>query len=313
MEALALIRKKNITFLLAVGGGSVIDGTKFLSAAANYNGEPWEILKKPVRTFEGEGMPFGTVLTLPATGSEMNSGYVISRRETHEKLSSGGPGLFPQFSVLDPEVVRTIPERQIVNGLTDAYTHVLEQYMTAPSSADLQERIAESILISLQETAPKLLSGNFDYNAAGNFMWCCTMALNGLIQKGVITDWAVHAMGHELTAYFGIDHARTLAVIAPSHYRYHFEDKKGKLAQYAERVWGITDGTIEEKAEAGIRKLEEFFHSLNIQTKLSEYTEDFSGTAERVEKAFTERNWTGLGEYKKLTPQDARKIVEMSY
>lgn len=312
-EALALIREKNITFLLAVGGGSVIDGTKFLSAAANYNGEPWEILKKPVRTFEGEGMPFGTVLTLPATGSEMNSGYVISRRETHEKLSSGGPGLFPEFSVLDPEVVRTIPERQIVNGLTDAYTHVLEQYMTAPSSADLQERIAESILISLQETAPKLLSGNFDYNAAGNFMWCCTMALNGLIQKGVITDWAVHAMGHELTAYFGIDHARTLAVIAPSHYRYHFEDKKGKLAQYAERVWGITDGTIEEKAEAGIRKLEEFFHSLNIQTKLSEYTEDFSGTAERVEKAFTERNWTGLGEYKKLTPQDARKIVEMSY
>lgn len=313
MEALALIREKNITFLLAVGGGSVIDGTKFLSAAANYDGEPWEILKKPVRTFEGEGMPFGTVLTLPATGSEMNSGYVISRRETHEKLSSGGPGLFPQFSVLDPEVVRTIPERQIVNGLTDAYTHVLEQYMTAPSSADLQERIAESILISLQETAPKLLSGNFDYNAAGNFMWCCTMALNGLIQKGVITDWAVHAMGHELTAYFGIDHARTLAVIAPSHYRYNFEDKKGKLAQYAERVWGIKEGSVEEKAEAGIRKLEEFFHSLNIQTKLSGYTEDFSGTAERVEKAFTERNWTGLGEYKKLTPQDARKIVEMSY
>ncbi|GAB0157311.1 iron-containing alcohol dehydrogenase [Chryseobacterium sp. Alg-005] len=313
MNALAFIKEKNITFLLAVGGGSVIDGTKFLSAAANYDGEPWDILRNSVRTFEGEGMPFGSILTLPATGSEMNSGYVISRRETNEKLSSGGPGLFPQFSVLDPEVVRSIPKNQIANGITDAYTHVLEQYMTAPSSADLQERIAESILISLQETASKVMAEEFDYEAAGNFMWCCTMALNGLIQKGVITDWAVHAMGHELTAYYGIDHARTLAIIAPSHYRYNFETKKGKLAQYAERVWGIKDGTIEEKADTGIKKLEEFFHSLHIQTKLSEYTAEYQGTAERVEKAFTARNWSGLGEHKKLTPQDAYKIVEMSY
>lgn len=313
VNALSFIKEKNINYLLAVGGGSVIDGVKFLSAAANYEGKPWEILKKPVRTFEGEGMPFGTILTLPATGSEMNSGYVISRRETNEKLSSGGPGLFPQFSVLDPEVIRSIPKNQIANGIADAYTHVLEQYMTSPSSADLQERIAESILISLQNAAPKVMSDDFDYDAAGNFMWCCTMALNGLIQKGVITDWAVHAMGHELTAYYGIDHARTLAVVAPSHYRYNFDAKKGKLAQYAERVWGITEGSTEEKAEQAIVKLEEFFHSLQIQTKLSDYTQDFAGTAERVEKAFTERNWLGLGENKNLTPQDAYKIVEMSY
>lgn len=313
LKALNLIKENNITYLLAVGGGSVIDGVKFLSAAANYDGEPWEILKKPVRTLEGEGMPFGTILTLPATGSEMNSGYVISRRETNEKLSSGGPGLFPQFSVLDPEVIQSIPKRQVANGIADAYTHVLEQYMTAPSSADLQERIAESILISLQETAPKVMSENFDYDAAGNFMWCCTMALNGLIQKGVITDWAVHAMGHELTAYYGIDHARTLAVIAPSHYRYNFETKKEKLAQYAERVWKITEGSIDEKAEAAIKKMEEFFHSLEIQTKLSDYTDDYQNTAERVKKAFTERNWLALGEHKKLAPKDAYKIVEMSY
>lgn len=313
VNALSFIKEKNINYILAVGGGSVIDGVKFLSAAANYEGEPWEILTKPVRTFEGEGMPFGTILTLPATGSEMNSGYVISRRETNEKLSSGGPGLFPQFSVLDPEVIRSIPKNQIANGIADAYTHVLEQYMTSPSSADLQERIAESILISLQNAAPKVMSDDFDYDAAGNFMWCCTMALNGLIQKGVITDWAVHAMGHELTAYYGIDHARTLAVVAPSHYRYNFDTKKGKLAQYAERVWGITEGSGEEKAEQAIVKLEEFFHSLQIQTKLSDYTQDFAGTAERVEKAFTERNWLGLGENKNLTPQDAFKIVEMSY
>lgn len=313
IKALQFIKENNITYLLAVGGGSVIDGVKFLSAAANYGGEPWEILTEPVRTLEGEGMPFGTVLTLPATGSEMNSGYVISRRETNEKLSSGGPGLFPQFSVLDPEVIRSIPKRQIANGIADAYTHVLEQYMTSPSSADLQERIAESILISLQETAPKVMSEIYDYNAAGNFMWCCTMALNGLIQKGVVTDWAVHAMGHELTAYYGIDHARTLAVIAPSHYRYNFETKKEKLAQYAERVWKITEGSTEEKAEKAIQKLEEFFHSLGIHTKLSDYTDDYKDTAERVEKAFTERNWVALGEHKNLKPMDAYKIVEMSY
>ena len=313
IKALHFIKENNITYLLAVGGGSVIDGVKFISAAANYSGEPWEILTKPVRTMEGEGMPFGTVLTLPATGSEMNSGYVISRRETNEKLSSGGPGLFPQFSVLDPEVIRSIPKNQIANGIADAYTHVLEQYMTAPSSADLQERIAESILMSLQNTAPKVMAEEFNYDAAANFMWCCTMALNGLIQKGVITDWAVHAMGHELTAQFGIDHARTLAVIAPSHYRYNFEAKKEKLAQYAERVWGISEGSIHEKAEKAIVKIEEFFHSLHIQTKLSDYTKDFAGTAEKVEKAFTERNWLGLGEHKNLTPKDAFKIVEMSY
>ncbi len=314
MDALKIIKEKNINFLLAVGGGSVIDGTKFLSAAANYPSEDkWEILTKPVRTLEDEGLPFATVLTLPATGSEMNSGYVVSRRATHEKLSTGGPGLFPKFSILDPEVVRSIPKNQIANGIADAYTHVLEQYMTFPTSATLQERLMESILQTLQEAAPKVMAENFDYDAAGNFMWCCTMALNGLIQKGVLTDWAVHAMGHELTANFGIDHARTLAIIAPSHYRYYFENKKGKLAQYAERVWNISEGNTEEKAGKGIEKLEEFFHSLGIKTKLSEYTGNFSGTAEKVEKAFTERNWLGLGEHKKLTPKDARKIVEMSY
>lgn len=313
MEALQVIKEKNIDFLLAVGGGSVIDGTKFLAAAAHYQGEAWDILRNRILTPEGEAMPFGAVLTLPATGSEMNSGFVISRRETNEKLSSGGAGLFPKFSVLDPNVVKSIPKRQIANGIADAYTHVLEQYMTKPSGADLQERFAESVLISLQETAPKMLHNEFDYDTSANFMWCCTMALNGLLQKGVITDWAVHGIGHELTAYFGIDHARTLAIIAPSHYRYNFETKKGKLAQYAERVWNITEGTLEEKAEAGIKKLEAFFHSLGIQTKLSDYVSDCTGTAERVEKAFTERGWKGIGEYGKLTPQDARNIVEMSY
>lgn len=313
LEALKVIKEKNITYMLAVGGGSVIDGTKFLSAAAKFDGEPWDILEKGIRTEEGKGLPFGSVLTLPATGSEMNSGSVISRRATKQKLGMGGAGLFPVFSVLDPEVIRSIPKKQIANGITDAYTHVLEQYMTVKTSATLQDRFAESILQTLQEIAPKMMAEEFNYDAAANFMWSCTMALNGLIQKGVVSDWAVHGIGHELTAQFGIDHARTLAIIAPSHYRYNFEAKKEKLAQYAERVWNITEGSVEEKATQGIAKMEEFFQSLGIKTKLSDYTDNYKGTAELVEKTFLDRKWLALGERGIVKPEDAKKIVEMSY
>lgn len=312
MEALKVIKDKNITYLLAVGGGSVIDGTKFLSAAAVYDGDtPWDILTKNIRT--EKGMPFGTVLTLPATGSEMNSGAVITREETKEKLAMGGPGLFPEFSILDPQVITSIPERQLANGLTDAFTHVLEQYMTYPIGALLQDRFAESILQTLIEVAPKVLKDPTDYKAASNFMWSCTMALNGLIQKGVPTDWAVHAMGHELTAMFGIDHARTLAVIAPSHYKFNFEAKKEKLAQYGERVWNITEGSTDDKAYAAIEKTVDFFHQLGIDTKLSDYTNDYEGTAEKISKRFTDRGWTGLGEHQSLSPDKVEKIVKMAY
>jgi len=312
MEALKVIKSENITFLMAVGGGSVIDGAKFLSAAAVYEGEdPWNILKNSERSLKG--MPFGSVLTLPATGSEMNSGAVITRRETKEKFVMGGPGLFPVFSVLDPQVVQSIPEKQIANGLADAFTHVMEQYITYPVGGMLQDRFAESILQTLVEVAPKIMKNPSDYNAAANFMWSCTMALNGLIQKGVPTDWATHMMGHELTALFGIDHARTLAIILPSHYTYNFENKKEKLAQYAERVWNVTDGTLEEKAKAGIEKTKTFFNSLGIKTALSEYTDDYKGTAQIISKRFTERGWKGLGERQNVTPSDVEKIVEMAY
>lgn len=312
LKALDVIKKERITFMLAVGGGSVIDGVKFLSSAAFYAGnEPWDILSKGLRT--EKGLPFGTVLTLPATGSEMNSSSVISRSETQEKLGMGGSGLFPVFSVLDPEVIRSIPERQIANGITDAFTHVLEQYITYPVGAALQDRFAESIMLTLIEIAPKIMKDTSDYTAACEFMWSCTMALNGLIQKGVPTDWAIHAMGHELTALFGIDHARTLAIIAPRHYRYNIESKKEKLAQYAERVWGVKEGTVLEKAQKAIEKTESFFHSLKIDTRLSEYTSDYNGTAEKVRERFTKRGLKGIGEHKTLTPDDAAKIVEMSY
>mgnify|MGYP003676614632 FL=1 len=312
MKALNVIKAENITYLLAVGGGSVIDGTKFLSAAALYEGdEPWDILTNNIPTLKG--MPFGTVLTLPATGSEMNSGAVITRKDTKEKLAMGGAGLFPEFSVLDPQVIHSIPHRQLVNGITDAFTHVLEQYLTYPAGANLQDRFSESILQTLIEVAPKILKDQTDYTAASNFMWSCTMALNGLIQKGVPTDWAVHAMGHELTALYGIDHARTLAVIAPSHYEYNFESKKEKLAQYGERVWNITEGSTEEKARAAIKRTEAFFNELGIDTKLSQYTKNYEGTAEEISKRFKARGWEGLGEHKNLTPEDAGKIVKMAY
>ena len=312
MEALAVIRKLDITYLLAVGGGSVIDGAKFLSAAARYPGEdPWTILTDNVSV--KEGLPFATVLTLPATGSEMNSGAVITRAETREKLAMGGPELFPVFSILDPTVIHSVPQRQLANGITDAFTHVLEQYMTYPTGALLQDRLAESILQTLIEVAPKVLADPTDYSAAANFMWSCTLALNGLISKGVPTDWAIHAMGHELTALHGIDHARTLAVIAPSHYTYNLAAKGEKLAQYGERVWNITAGSTDERARAAIARTEDFFHRLGIDTKLSDYTNDYEGTGEEVARRFTERGWKGLGEHRKLTPADAGQIVKMAY
>lgn len=312
LKALEIIKNEDIGYMLAVGGGSVIDGTKFLSSAALYKGDnPWDILAKRIRTFEG--LPFGTVLTLPATGSEMNSGAVVSRSETNEKMVMGGPGLFPQFSICDPTVVHSIPKRQLANGIADAYTHVLEQYMTYPADAPLQDRFSEGILQTLIEIAPEIIKDPSNYKAASNFMWCCTMALNGYIQKGVPTDWSVHMIAHELTAFYGIDHARTLAVILPSAYTKKFEQKKEKLAQYAERIFTISEGSTEDKAKQAIQKTEEFFQSLGIETKLSAYTDDYDGFSQKVAKNLKDHGMTALGEHQDITPEVAAEIVEMAY
>jgi NADP-dependent alcohol dehydrogenase len=309
-KALDIIRSEGITFLLAVGGGSVIDGTKFLAAAAYFEGDSWDILKKGIRV--SKAMPFGTVLTLPATGSEMNSGAVITRKKTGEKLGMGSPALFPQFSCLNPEVIKSLPLRQLKNGIVDAYTHVLEQYMTYPIGAELQDRISESIIKTLIDIAPKVIFEPYNQSTASNFMWCCTMALNGLIQKGVPTDWATHMIGHELTAKYEIDHAMTLAIIFPNLWRYKFENKKEKLAQYAERIWDIRSGSVEEKAELAIQKTVDFLHRIEVKTKLSEYTENYNGFSDEVKQTFEARNWIALGERKDITPEDVKKIVEMS-
>lgn len=311
MKAVAIVKEQNIDFILAVGGGSVIDGVKFISGAVNYDGDPIEILQKRILIKEN-AIPFGTVLTLPATGSEMNSGAVVTIESTKEKLAFGGSALFPKFSICDPTVIQSLPKRQLQNGVVDAYTHVMEQYLTYPHEGHLQDRIAEGILHTLIEVGPKVVEDPANYELASNFMWSCTMALNGLIQKGVPSDWATHMIGHELTAMYGIDHARTLAVIAPSLYTVMFETKKGKLAQYGKRIFNL-EGTDDEIAKEAINKTVEFFHTMGMDTKLSDYTKEYSETADFIVKRFDERGWKGLGEKQNITLDKVKSIVEMSY
>lgn len=314
MKAVEIIRNEKITFILAVGGGSVIDGVKFISGAVNFEGDAVEILKKRVLFKDvSKVIPFGTVLTLPATGSEMNSGAVVTIEATQEKLTLGGSALFPKFSICDPTVVASLPKRQLENGVVDAFTHVMEQYLTYPHEALLQDRFAESILQTLIEIGPDVVQNPSDYKLASNFMWCATMALNGLIQKGVPSDWATHMIGHELTALYEIDHARTLAIIGPNLYRTMFETKKEKLAQYGERVWNVEGNSIEEKATQAIEKTVEFLHKMGMETKLSNYTSDYEKTADFIVNRFEERGWKAMGEKQNITLEKVRQIVEMSY
>lgn len=313
MKAVAIIKEQNIDFILAVGGGSVIDGVKFISAAVHFDGNPIDILQKRLLIKDlNKVVPFGTVLTIPATGSEMNSGSVVTIEATQEKLAFGGSALFPKFSICDPTVIVSLPKRQLQNGVVDAYTHVLEQYLTYPHEGFLQDRIAESILQTLIEIGPKVIENPTDYALASNFMWSCTMALNGLIQKGVPSDWATHMIGHELTALYGIDHARTLAIIGPHLYQVMFETKKGKLAQYGKRIFNLT-GSEDEIAKEAINKTVAFFHIMGMQTQLSDYTKDFEKTADFIANRFEERGWKALGEKQNITPEKVREIVRASY
>ena len=313
MKAVEIVKEQNITFILAVGGGSVIDGVKFISGATKFDGNPVDILINRILIKDlSKVIPFGTVLTLPATGSEMNSGSVVTIEATQEKLAFGGSALFPKFSICDPTVIASLPKRQIQNGIIDAYTHVMEQYLTYPHEGFLQDRIAEGILQTLIEIGPKVMENPTDYALASNYMWSCTMALNGLIQKGVPSDWATHMIGHELTALYNIDHARTLAVIAPSLYKVMFETKKQKLAQYGKRIFNLS-GTEDEIAAEAINQTVAFFHTMGMQTKLSEYTEEYNKTADFIVNRFKERGWNGLGEKQNITPEKVREIVEMSY
>jgi len=314
MKAVEIIRAEKIGFILAVGGGSVIDGVKFISAAVNFEGDAAEILKKRILFKDvSKVIPFGTVLTLPATGSEMNSGAVVTIEATQEKLTLGGSALFPVFSIVDPTVITSLPKRQLQNGVVDAFTHVMEQYLTYTHDALLQDRISESILQTLIEIGPAVVENPSDYKLASTFVWSATMALNGLIQKGVPSDWATHMIGHELTALYEIDHARTLAIIGPNLYRVMFDTKKDKLAQYGQRVWNIQGNSTEEIAEKAIEKTVDFFHQMGMKTKLSENAENIEKTADFIVNRFEERGWKALGEKQNITLDKVKTIVEMSY
>lgn len=312
MKAVDICRKEQVDFIIAAGGGSVIDGVKFISGAINYEGDPWDVLDRKEGCNFGKAVPFGTVLTLPATGSEANSGAVINRSEFKQKRTMGGPQFFPKFSFCDPTQVASLPIRQIANGIIDSYVHTLEQYLTYPSGNQLQEREAEAILITLLEIAPKVMADPSDYDMAANLMWCSTHALNGNLRCGVPTDWATHMIAHEYTAHFGIDHARTLAIVGPRLYEHEFSGKMEKLAQYGRRVWGLL-GEDDEIAKAAIAKTEEFFHSLGVKTHLSEYNVDTTGFAEKVGETFSARGWNEMGERNAIGPAVVEEIVTASY
>jgi NADP-dependent alcohol dehydrogenase len=307
MTAVDLARKEQVDFLLAVGGGSVIDGTKFVAAAVAFQGDPWEILLQRGRNV-GSALPFGTVLTLPATGSEMNSGSVIMRREIKAKLAFGNPKVFPVFSILDPVKTFTLPPRQIANGVVDAFVHIMEQYLTFPANAPVQDRFAEGLLMTLMELGPKALAAPQDYDVRAGLMWAATLALNGLIGAGVPQDWATHMIGHELTALFGIDHAQTLAVVLPSIMWERREGKRAKLLQYGERVLGITQGTEAERIEAVIARTRAFFETMGIATRLGKYGVE-RASLETIVGQLKDHGMTALGEHRDLTLEDSRRVL----
>ncbi|WP_192484106.1 MULTISPECIES: iron-containing alcohol dehydrogenase [Cysteiniphilum] len=311
LKAVELIKQNNIDFVLAVGGGSVIDATKFIVAAAKFKGDAWDILAKHADITDA--VPFGCVLTLPATGSEMNSGSVISRRALNKKLAFMHEKVFPVFSILDPKTTYTLPARQVANGVVDAFVHVMEQYLTYPQNAQLQDRFAEGILSTLIEEGEKVLTQPNDYDVRANIMWAATLALNTLIAQGVKTDWATHMIGHELTAFYGLDHAQTLAIILPSIMEYKKNKKQAKLIQYAERVWQVDKALdAETKVQIAIEKTRAFFEKMGNPTKISAYqlTQD---KFDDIINNLKDNGLTALGEHADITPEDSLKILQMSY
>jgi NADP-dependent alcohol dehydrogenase len=310
MKAVEWGREEAVDFILAVGGGSVIDGSKFIAAAIPFSGDPWDIVTGKHKVKIGEPLPVGTVLTLPATSSEMNHTSVVSRRATNEKYGWRSEAMFPVFSILDPEVTFSLPKKQVRNGIVDAYVHVLEQYVTYPVNAALQDRQAEAILLTLQDIAEGALQSPPNYDSRANLMWTVANSLNKLINKGVPEDWATHMIGHELTAFYGLDHAETLAVIIPHLYRHQWEHKREKLIQYGQRVWGLTGEPV-AIAEEAIAKMEGFFNEVGMPTTLSAYGIDPVEAAERISERFDARA-IRIGEHKSITPEAVAKVVKMS-
>ena len=310
MKAVKIAREQQITFLLAVGGGSVLDGTKFIAAAAHYDEsvDPWEILETYGKNVKS-AIPMGSVLTLPATGSESNKGAVVSRKTTGDKRAFMSSYVQPVFAILDPVYTYTLPPRQVANGVVDAFVHTVEQYVTYPVDGKIQDRFAEGILLTLIEDGPKALQEPENYDVRANIMWAATQALNGLIGAGVPQDWATHMLGHELTAMHGLDHAQTLAIVLPVLWNEKRDTKRAKLLQYAARVWNITEGSEDERIDAAIAATRNFFEQLGVPTRLSGYGLDGSSIPALLAK-LEEHGMTQLGENQDITLDVSRRIYE---
>ena len=307
MRAVAQVKAGGLDYLLAVGGGSVIDGTKFVAAAACYQGDDaWQILEQGGGSVQA-ALPFASVLTLPATGSEMNCGSVITRQSTHSKLAFLSPLVYPQFSVLDPTKTFSLPVRQIANGVVDAFVHVMEQYLTYPVGSHVQDRLAEGLLHTLIDIGPQVLANPQDYDLRASLMWTATLALNGLIGAGVPQDWSTHMLGHELTALYDIDHARTLAIVLPSMMNERRDAKRAKLLQYAERIWNLRDGSEDERIDGAIARTRAFFESVGIATRLADYQVG-ADQVERLVQQLGKHGMTAIGEDGGVTLEVSRRV-----
>lgn len=303
-KAVAIVKDQGINFILAVGGGSVIDGAKYVAAAAKYNGDGWDILTGKHQV--NDAVAIGAILTIPATGSESNGASVVTKAATQDKLAFISPLLFPKFAVMDPDVMKTLPQRQLANGVVDAFVHTCEQYLTFPANAMIQDAYAESLLKILTT-----LASNFDKQDDSwreNLMWAANQALNGLIGAGVAQDWATHIIGHELTALYGVDHARTLAIVQPSLLRNQMSYKKAKLEQMGRNVFGLSDG--EDLAERTVQAIEAFYHSLDVATQLTEHGSDKNAAVEAVLNQLKKHGMVKIGENQSITLEQSKAILE---
>ena len=306
-QAVVIAKAEKIDYILAVGGGSVIDGAKYVAAAACYDGAGWDILLgKHTIT---EAIAIGAVLTLPATGSESNAASVITRAATQDKLPFFSPAVQPKFAVLDADAMKTLPERQLINGLVDAWVHICEQYLTTPVGAMVQDGYAEALLKNLL-----VLTKEYDQHDTlqwrENLMWTANQALNGLIGAGVTADWATHMIGHELTALYGVDHARSLAIIQPSLLRNQIAVKKAKLEQLGNNVFALAAG--DDLAERTIVAIEAFYHSLNVATQLTQHGEDKTAAIDKIIAQLKAHNMVKLGEHQAITLTQSREILELA-
>jgi NADP-dependent alcohol dehydrogenase len=307
MEAVKCVKENKIDFLLAVGGGSVLDGTKFISAASNFKGgDPWDIIADALEV--ESAIPIGCVMTLPATGSEMDGMAVLTRKSTSEKLTLKSPKIYPFFSIIDPETTYSLPARQLANGLADSYIHVLEQYITCDLNTPLQDRQAESILETIREIAKDVLNKTNDYDSRASFCWCASQALSGLINCGVVQDWATHKIGHEITAFYGLDHAQSLVIVLPRLWESQRSIKAKKMLQYGKRVLNIDSSHRDSAIDSIIKETKCFFESLDLKTSLSDYGIDPKEAAEKISTRFKNRG-VKLGEKQQITPGIVKEIL----